>query len=354
MAQYTRSSLAAEYGQFRVPAVKVKLGGRDAAEELGCRIEKVMVNLMRRDMSAADIEIWDCYNMESGTLDEALKAGMSPGAKVEVEMGYGSGLTKVFDGYIEEASLDITVRDACRVRLRAGDVIGLMRGNTRSRIFRGTSHSAVFSEIMEDYSWICGSSADSTPELQEEEAWWQQGNDYDFIVDLLAGVHNPEYEFYVDRGTAYFKKMQEEDGPVISLAPGDGMEDFHITWKYLNKKIQVQGISGSHERYLGENQASGSVLWTGAGAGTEFRAIPQADTQEKADALASAIGQRHICGSRELSAAMVGLPQLIPGRIVEIKGMDSWINGNYMIAEAKHEIGEDGYKTMVKLQGAVG
>lgn len=341
---------AAGDGHVRAVAVTVKLGGSDVAEQLGCGIRKISVKLSSRDESQAEIMLCDCYDIKTHSLASGLRAGLELGAVVEVSMGYQSDLTVVFNGYMESVSLDMTEEDAYILRIRAYDVIRLLKENVRCRIWKGTSHSSVVTELLEDYSWICASDVESTSELKAEEDWWQQESDYDFIVNELAGIHNPDYRFYVSDGTAFFKK-EKDDKAAVSLEPGDGITEFHASWHFLNRKIQVHGISGTHEVYLGVSEAAGKNISSGAGQGFAFYAIPQAGSQDAADAVAAVRAERARSQAVEISLTTAGMPQLKPGKCLKLSGMDSWVNGIYRIEKAEHVADEDGYRTTVELGG---
>lgn len=348
MAGGTLKTAAPAGGQVRVPAVEVKLGGSDAAEALGCSIQKVSVMLSAQEASQAEIVLWDCYDIKSHSLSAGLKSGLELGAKVEVAMGYQSDLSTVFCGYMESVSLDMTEEDAYVLGVRAFDVIKLLKENVRCRIWKGTSHSDLVSEILDDYSWLCGKEVGSTAQLEAEEDWWQQESDYDFIANELAGVHNPDYKFYASDGTVYFKK-QAEEGPVMTLEPGDGITDFHASWHYVNQMIKIHGISGTHEAYLGEAEAVGEHLCKSAGQGARFQVMPQAGTQDKADAVAAALAKKEEARAVEISLSTVGAPALKPGKYLKLSGMDSWVCGTYLIEEAEHVMDQDGYRTTVKI-----
>lgn len=350
MADYTYNSLSAKNGGFKVPAAAVKLDGSDVAKEFGCRIQKVAVTLFRQDVSTAEIEIGDCYNIKTQSLDQGLKAKLLLGTKITVEFGYLSNLTGVFSGYLESVSLEMSEEDAYILRLAGMDVIRLLKDNTRCCIWKGTSHSSVVSEILEEYGWICKKSVDSTENLEEEGAWWQKGSDYDFIAGELAGIYNPGYRFYAMGGTVYFSEKKDEKA-VLCLEPGDGIGEFHASWHFLNKEVKVHGISENHERYLGTSKAKGPHVSGSAGMGAEFQVIPQAGTKDNADALAAFRGEKIGAEAVDISLGTVGLPQLIPGKYLELSGMDGWVNGTYLIEEAVHEIDENGYRTKIRLGG---
>lgn len=344
-------TLNAETGrQVRAVAVTVMLGDSDMAETFGCSIQKVSVKLSAQDTSQAEITLWDCYDIKTHSLASGLKSGLELGAAVKVSMGYQSDLTVVFSGYMESVSLDMTEQDAYILRIMAYDVIRLLKENVRCRIWKGTSHSSVVTELLEDYSWLCDSDVESTSALEAEEDWWQQGSDYDFIVNELAGVHNPDYRFYASDGTACFKKEKNEQADV-SLEPGDGMTEFHASWHFINRKIQVHGISGTHEVYLGESEVSGKNMSSSAGQGFVFHVIPQAGSQDAVDAVAAAQAKKAQSQAVDITLTTTGMPQLKPGKYLKLSGMDSWVNGVYRIEKAEHVMDEDGYRTTVELGG---
>ena len=47
----------------------------------------------------------------------------------------------------------------------------------------------------------------------------------------------------------------------------------------------------------------------------------------------------------------VGLPELVPGRFVSLKGLDSDLDLDYYIREVRHEIGSDGFSTTLEIGG---
>lgn len=350
MAGGAGKGASSDAGQVSVPEVKVKLGGRDVAEELGCGIQKVSVKLSGNDASQALVELWDCYDIKSHSLASGLKSSLELGAKVEVGMGYQSSLTTVFCGYLEAVSLDMTEQDAYILCIKAFDVIKLLKENVRCHIWKGTSHSSVVSEILDDYSWICGKEVDSTPKLDKEEDWWQTESDFDFIVNEMSGIYNPKHKFYVSDGTAYFK-IPKKESEAADLEPEDGITDFHASWHYLNKNIKVQGISADHEAYLGEAEAVGLHVGSSAGQGSVFRVLPQAGTQDGADAVAGSMAGEEKEHAVDISLTVPGLPRLKPGKYLKLSGMDGWVNGTYLIEEAEHVMDQEGYRTSVKLGG---
>ena len=48
----------------------------------------------------------------------------------------------------------------------------------------------------------------------------------------------------------------------------------------------------------------------------------------------------------------MGLPELIPGRYITLKGFDKSTADKYFISKVTHEFSEDGYYTSFEVKGA--
>jgi phage protein D len=49
------------------------------------------------------------------------------------------------------------------------------------------------------------------------------------------------------------------------------------------------------------------------------------------------------------SLSCVGLPELVPGRFVSVKGLDSELDRDYYIREVRHELDSGGFSTSVEI-----
>jgi len=48
----------------------------------------------------------------------------------------------------------------------------------------------------------------------------------------------------------------------------------------------------------------------------------------------------------------IGLPELVPGRYIELDGMGKQVNGKYFISKVIHRFGPDGFTTQFDVKGA--
>ena len=67
-----------------------------------------------------------------------------------------------------------------------------------------------------------------------------------------------------------------------------------------------------------------------------------------AQARLNALAMNFVAGS----GTCVGIPELIPGRFIEIKGLDGDSVGTYFISKVHHRFNQEGYSTQFEVKGA--
>ncbi len=184
MAIVSMAGLAAKYNDFLVPAIKVKAGGFDliGASEYG--VESVELTLSQSAASAAVIKLTNVYDLENRKFISDI-SDFILGEMVEVEMGYGSSLTSLFYGYVDEINYELSDNPA--VRVTAVDVRRMMMGSKKSNISHQVkSYSDAFDEVVKKYKPAYKSKdVDATDQL-EADCIIQNGSDYDFIKEELC------------------------------------------------------------------------------------------------------------------------------------------------------------------------
>lgn len=335
---------------FLVPAVKVTLGGRDLVEELGACLEQVNVVLDLRGESSAEIVLWDCYDVDGHTVTSGLKTALMPGSLLDVFLGYQSSTKKVFSGYLYSAGLDISEK-GYTVLLKGCDVVRLMKESRHTRCFQNDTHSAVFREVMKPYAWLCSVSADDTEAMAVGDVRMQDGEDYEFVTEELAGAETAGWEFYVQNGTASFAKSEESPDASLTLKPDSGVRKLSAFWSFLNTTVTVQGCGSDHTVYTADVAAKAAVLDKKAGAGAYFRSIPCLDSGEKVKAWAAAEADGLKGKTKKASVSLAGTPELLAGNYVSLEEFDSYVNGRYRIVKAVHVLDEEGYRTEAELEG---
>ena len=132
MGKVTMSSLSSKYNDFLVPALKVKVGGLDVIGESDYAVESVEVTLSQTAASAAVIKLTNVYDLEKRSFVGDVTGDFILGELIDIEMGYGSSLTSLFYGYVDEINYELS--DNPSVRVTAVDVRRMLMGSKKSNI----------------------------------------------------------------------------------------------------------------------------------------------------------------------------------------------------------------------------
>ncbi|MCI8834181.1 MAG: hypothetical protein HFH24_02205 [Ruminococcus sp.] len=350
MATVTMSGLVSKYENFLVPAVKVKAAGREVTGGDTYVVEAVEVTLSKEASSAASIKLTNVYDPESRRFFREISSDFILGELVEVEMGYGSRLSSLFYGYIEEINYELEENPS--VHIMAMDVRRLMMGSKKSNIaHKVTSYSDAFQEVVKKYKAAYKKTSVDKTEKMDVECIIQNGNDYKFITEELC--KKGERDFFVHAGTLYYKKLSEEIFQTVELEWARDLLSFQrrasfqdtvikILGQDLKKKEEVEAQvklkADDKQKSLVQNEL------------TEMNA----DIQSSGDArkVAEYKAEQEKKKTRQASGVCVGIPEILPGGYVKIKNADAGLlDGVYAVAEVKHTFGADGYRTSFDLGG---
>lgn len=351
MAEYSWAELSEQYQQFSVPAVSVLLNKEELTDMAHVSVHQVEVNLQLHDASEAEIDIWGFYDEEQQSIDSTLKAKLLPGVLVEVKLGYVSAFQTVFSGYLDQVEFVMTEKDFGSLKLRACDVVKRMKASSHLRSFAQDTFSGIFDSVFEPYSWLCSSETGTSDSVPEGELRIQRQDDYTFVTEQLAGPENPDWEFYVQKGVAYFQEIDTKKDPVTSLTPENGIMELRASWNFVNQKITCQGCGAALTTFVGTDTAKAEILSDSAGADQCFSCVPVLECQEKVDAWVQAKVQAAMAEAKKASLVVIGVPELVAGACVELAEVDPQINGTYRICRAEHVLDEKGYRTSLELEG---
>lgn len=350
MSTVTMSSLASKYKNFLVPALKVKAGGFEVTQNSDYAVEAVEVTLSREAASAASIKLTNVYDVEQRSFVKDVSSDFILGELVEIEMGYGSSLTSLFYGYVEEINYELS--ESPSVNITAVDVRRMMMGSKKSNISHQVkSYSDAFNEVVKNYKPVYKkTSVDSTDKL-DVECIIQNGSDYRFIMEELC--KKGDRDFFVHAGTLYFKKLSEEifktvelewERDLLSFSRRASFQDtvIRVLGQDLDKKEEVQS-----EVKVKSDDSQKSLVQSET---TEMNA----DIQNTAEAkkVADYKAEKEKKKARQASGTCIGIPEILPGGYVKIKNADpKLIDGTYNVTEAKHSFSSDGYRTSFEAGG---
>lgn len=349
---YTYDSLVNKYGNFHVPAVCLNVNGSDAVADLNLNIQSLQISLFLSQASTAVIRLGEVYDTETRSFDDAVKSKFKLGTVVEVGIGYVSELQTVLKGFVaglgaefgENTSLVVTIKD----------VRELMQTGGIHHVLHDVEHySDAVKTILNGYSKLCSVEVDATEE-QLERPVSQRSNDYDFITRELIGNGRCNREFLVVADKAYFREYKKDTSAICSMELGRELQKFQMESSYTDIQVDVIGYNQQAQTVITATATAKSAeQQSSLMSVTPIHNIidPEADSQEKADRCAEAYANKLLALGQVGSGKCVGLPELIPGRFVEIDMLEEMANKKYYIEEVTHKIDKQGFVTEFKTGG---
>ncbi len=350
-AQFEQDELRKRYKNYFVPSAKVLIGdsGEDLAEKYQVKIENIRVSLNLKDAASATFRVINVYDIKSRSLDSSVKAALSLGTVIKISMGYESDREEVFCGFIYETSVQF--EDMPSMQITAMDVKRLMIDNYReSYVWSETKYSEIFKNIMKDYEKLKLKLEVDDTEVQLANPMIQKGNDLAMVRQLCKLANR---KFIVCGGGAYFTKKNTQEA-ITTLLWGQELISFQQSVSYVDAVIEVWGnLKGSAEKSVERRNVTseGSMNHVRQKGTTNIITLTDIGTVDelktRADHEEETLKERIQSGS----GSCVGTPMLIPGRYVEIKGLESDINGKYYLKSVNHSFGSDGFVTDFSIGG---
>ena len=350
----TYDSLVNKYSNFHVPAVRLYVDGSDVVQGLTLSIQSVEIFLSLSEPSTAVIRLNNVYDSEMRSFDSKIKSKFKLGTVVEVGIGYISEIQKVLKGYVAALGAEFG-KNTCLV-ITVADVRRLMMTSGVHHVLHDVSnYSDAVQTILGEYSKLCTAEIEATDD-QLDKPLSQRSTDYDFITKELIAKGCCEREFLVMGNKAYFRKPHGKAEAICSLELGRELQEFKVESVYTDLQVDVTGYDQKEQSVvtasatIKSTEAISSVMTS-----TPVHNIvnPEMDTQDKAGVCAQFYADRRLDLGQNGSGVCVGLPELVPGRYVEVVMLEEMANKKFYIQKVTHKIGEEGFVTEFETGGWV-
>ena len=298
-------------------------------------------------------------------LDEKMKKFMELGSEIEVCMGYGdeNNCKTVFKGNIYTVNFNLENLNNFELEVQAMDVKAFMMENQHYKIHQEyMEYGALVSNIVSLYSEYCNYSDSQTKIIHSTKlskiTYQRKQSDYDFLVSLAKRIH---YLFYVINGVVHFEPYPtlKNSTTSIVITPGDYLIDFsrEIT---LSDQVDVVKVRKNNEENPNEpiegtssddNKASdvSNSLDPKNNNKKEVLIIdPSIKDGNEAKEIAKAEYETRSWNFAKGKFKIRGLPEIVPGKYVEIKNVSDDIDQKYFITEVRHEFSGGSYYTYCK------
>lgn len=338
------SDLVTKYDNFIAPSCKISIGSETLTEDI---IGEIRIEVSVKDIAGICIfTVNNCYNYQEKGFESEIKSKLILGKNIEVSLGYSGTNQMIFKGYIE--SINYEFNDSPSITVVCMDGIHvLMQKVTIERKDKEKALSDIVTEILnKERSYISELEIESIPATGIQIA--QNISDYDFIKKI---ANENGFEFFILVGKAYLRTAKKVKTLIMSLEFGQSIISFSKEVKYKNISVTVMGKDDANKvttkgtdtgitntPYIEKSFVSNTVIQSGK-YDTDSKAMERA-TIEVQNILESAYSARLEC---------IGIPELVPGRYIELKNFDDDFNKEYYITKVCHDFRPGDYKVSLNL-----
>ncbi len=358
---YEFKSLESKYDGFLAPAFEITVGSAkiDSA--------KVPISQLSVDIDAGTsaggchFVIESQYDYEKSAWTDVLDK-IEVGAKLSIKGGYVKK-QDIFFGFVDDYTIEYSSDAAPRVSVTGIDAKGYLMNAKNQQYMSEKATTAVVKEILNECvsggyakSVSVDSISDFNAQLIQNEI-----DDYKFLC-FLAEMFN--LSFFVVNGEIVFKNVMSTTSTLIKLVLGVSLLSFSKTVSVKEQvgKVVVYSIDPKTKKPIkGEADSTskpgsgkeGSELAKGFNKIVEDEVNFLVYTPEECEKLAQARFDARAFSLVSGQGRCVGIPEIIPGRYIELAGFDSDSSDNYFITKVTHEYSrEGGYHTTFGVKGA--
>jgi uncharacterized protein involved in type VI secretion and phage assembly len=302
------------------------------------------------------------------THDILSRAGLDIGTKVKISTAslLSDTPAALITGEVTSIEAEYDTLGA-RAIVRGYDKSHRLAAGRKTATFQNVKYSDIASQIAGDAG--LSSDVDDSGGTVEHVL---QGNQSD--LEFLYGLaHRIGFDCRVDDDTLLFKKPAEtagapeagdlESGNPVQLVWDNNLIEFRARMSAVAQvaDVKVRGWDpaakeavigqASTEATNAELEMTAADLADRVGGQTLTVVDHPVESQDAADALATARAQQVGSAAFEATAVAIGSPALKAGTAVSVSGTDPALEGKWVISGSRHEFGNGSYKTFLEFTG---
>jgi len=334
------------------PKKRIMIEGQD----LGKLLDDDILSLSFEDHAEdADAVTFEITNRKNQWIDHAL---FDRGNAVEVHLGYGAQLPKLFEGVIAVVEPHFPADGVPTLSITAYDRSYLMRKKgDRDEAYPDRTPNDLVREIAQRYRFRADEIV--TPDETPQRRYYQQESESDW--DFLKGIAREiGFELYLELGVLHFRKPRTRPETVPgTFAYRDNLQSFEPSlsaekpvskvivrgWDEIQKQpfqVEVDDPFAADRDVLGEQSGSDFL---DEGFGESVRILDDVVAENEAHALAIALAYFRQKEFELITAAgsCVGDPELKAKRLIDIGGVGQRFSGPYYLTRVTHRFDDGGY-----------
>ncbi len=351
------SRLYEKYEGFHRPTFTLRANGSGLEVEEGVRIQILQCCLTTLRQAGS---LFLAAELAAGSdAEEAWREAIQLGAVCTLSLGYQKSEEEVFSGFIYDVAWEIFPESGAQhVEMICLDVRGQLMLSARADAGTARTLSQLVDGVLKQ---SCCSRMAPQVELgavpEELDLPVQRTGATDFAI-LCAAADFLCFEFYAFAGWLYFGPPRPSSDTAVTFDGPNGLMRLRRR-RTLAGQCAAVAVSGTDDRgeRIYARQARETDRGPGVGGMGEALALDfhQAEPAVRTMAQASILAQARMqalqrrCGT--LTGQGTGLPELRPGRFVELAGVNGEADGRFYVQNVTHTIDETGFETCFEAEG---
>lgn len=360
-----QADLSLAYNNFFAPEAVVWIEGTKLSEE-GVYFTDLEIT---KDIAASDTFSFSVSNAISDEFTLKHDKLFALGNKVEIHIGYAdsdqkkSSLSMLFVGIITNVNWHFSEDNYLDITVEGADYAFFLMKHSYKKPLREMSVSDAVTVILNEvYPQIFENIDVESSDIVHTQLENQEENDYLYFRSLAEKIG---YNFYVDRENLYFKPAEETAQSTLTVHYGRELLSFtpelNVQQEVSTVKVVGLEFSPSAEPIVGEAKRE-QVLSAESDTGlqrlmrtlntVEYEVREAVKSVEEAEQRAAALMKDFSFNFFKAEMTFVGLPDLVPGMTLTLKGLGERFSRDYYVEKTVHTISEQGYETAVSVRSS--
>ncbi len=346
---------ATTYKGFVNPIVRVLIDGTALADNFVVFETDIENTLVAEHISTATFKVRNANNVGKNLKDFTLLLPFALMKKIEIKLGYGTVSVSVFKGYIFERVLSLEHKQGPELIVTCVDAKALLRLNTECKTHKDIKKLTDYvSAILEKYSLPTDITASDA--LAKPMTLVQHGQS-DFAI-LCQVAQELGYEFFVLGGSLKFRKPMPDTATLITLNGENVLAlSLQSSMSEALGKVCLYGYNAdTKDAVSGEASAPTTKVGTGKTSTQWLGSVPAMfatnlhlnnRSSKPLSSTAKLYLQQQSLSLVTLTVTTVGLPDIVPGRMMALADLgDDW-NNTYYIQTVRHTQQSNSYTTVM-------
>lgn len=374
MASYDIKELQTVYEYFTQPISKVTVNEKVLSEikTEQFKISDIEVNLTCGfEAGMATFIVGNVYDNKTGKFNtDAVKRYFPLGSSVTIALGYGQTVRDVFTGFISQVNFQYAEKDIPVIKITAMDVKGIMMAGRYNNQLKALNYGDAVKEIFEKTSFKALQSQNlfgkiSVADTPDKKEGGQQTpsaltmemvgeSDYEFVVRAAKKFN---YEFFCTGNEVVFRKAFGESDALFTLSNAWHIKHYDVESNMtgLVQNIEVRGVDvGRGEVITASKKVSNKISLASKAKSLIDGSVmvvrdPTVNSKEDAKNRLEFLEYDIYSRLGYLDTQFVGIPEIIPGRFMNVEGLTQDFAPEYYIKSVTHTLRTDeGFLTRVE------